>query len=131
MLSCILKVFFLSFLTLFSYNVVQTWFVSTKLTTQHYLVYIVVSKWYQSKTIVICLKLRAKLHFKCFLIFFGTFSCIVVQTWFVCHETCDTTLICIYCCVEMVTIEKNIHMLEITCSVACLRFFKRFLYFLH
>ena len=63
-----------------------------------------------------CLKLRALLHFKgFFFIFFDTFAYNVVQNFFVCHETYDTTLIGIYCCVEIVTIENNSHMLETTC----------------
>ena len=39
--------------------------------TQHYLVYIIVLKWLEPKTIVICLKLRAKLCLWCFYAFFA------------------------------------------------------------
>ena len=53
--------------------------------------------------------------FKCFLSFFGTFVHEEAQTWFVLHETLQTTLFDIYYCVEMVIIENYIHMLEITC----------------
>ena len=45
---------------------------------------------------------------------FGTFSLKVLQTWYVWHETWHTTLFGIYYCVEMVRVEKNTHMLEIT-----------------
>ena len=79
-------------------------------------------KLFLSKKIVICLKLRAKLRFLGFLSVFDTFSHKVVQTWFVSHEIWHTTLFCICYCVEMVTIKKNSHMLEITCFVAFLRF---------
>ena len=46
---------------------------------------------------------------------FGTFSHKVVQNWFVLHETWHTKLFGIYSCVEMVRIENQSHMLEITC----------------
>ena len=39
----------------------------------------------------------------------------MVQAWFVSHETWRTTLFGINYCVEMVRIENNSHMLEITC----------------
>ena len=87
----------------------------TKLGSQHSLVYIVVLKWLESKTIVICLILRAKLLFYGFLSDFGTLSRKVVQTWFVGQNTSHTTLFGIYCYVEMVRIENNNHMFEITC----------------
>ena len=44
----------------------------------------------------------------------------VAQNWFVLHETLKTTLFDIYYCVEVVRIEINSHMLEITCKVAIL-----------
>ena len=46
---------------------------------------------------------------------FGTFALRVAQTWFVLHETWDTTQFGIYYCVEVVTIVNYSHMLEITC----------------
>ena len=61
-----------------------------KLGTQHYLVYIVVLKWLELKTKVICLKLRAKFLFV-FLSFFGTFLLKAIQTMFIWHETWNTT----------------------------------------
>ena len=36
---------------------------ATKIGTQHYMVYIIVLKWLESKTLAICLKLHAKLRF--------------------------------------------------------------------
>ena len=46
---------------------------------------------------------------------FGTFVHNVAQTWFVLHETYQTTLFRICYCVEVVRIENHYHMLEITC----------------
>ena len=54
----------------------------TKLGTRYYLVQIIVLKLLESKKVVICLKLRAKLLFKIFFNFFRTFSHKVVQTLF-------------------------------------------------
>ena len=62
-----------------------------------------------------CWKLRFKLRFYAFLSVFGTFAHKVAQTWFVLHETWQTTLFGIYYCVEVVKIESHNHMLEITC----------------
>ena len=81
---------------------------------QHNLEYIIVVNWLELKTIVICLKLCAKWHCYDFLIVFDTFSHKGVPTWFVWNETRDTTLFCICYCVEMVRIESNIHILQIT-----------------
>ena len=64
-----------------------------------------------------------------FLSVFGTFAHTVPQTWIVLHETWHTTLFGIYYCMEVVRIENHSHMLEITCYVAILRFFKRFCQF--
>ena len=86
-----------------------------KLGTQHYLVNIILLKWLEFKIIVLCLKLRAKLRFYVFLSYFGTFAHKVAQTLFVLQETCHTILFGIYYCVEMVIIEKNSPMIEITC----------------
>ena len=61
---------------------------------------------------VICLKFT---FLRYFLSIFGTFPHEVVQTSFVCHETFHTTLFGIDYCVEIVIIENNSHMLEITC----------------
>ena len=72
------------------------------------------------KRIAICLKSRAKLHFYGFSMIFGTFSHELVQTWFVCTKLGAQyylkyiILFDIYYCVEMVIIENNSHMLEIT-----------------
>ena len=66
------------------------------------------------KIIVIYFRLRAKL------LFYGVLSCIctfphkVAQTWFVLHETWNTTLFGIYYCIYVVRIENQSHMLEIT-----------------
>ena len=86
-----------------------------KFGTQHYLVYIIVLESLKLKTIVICLKLRAKLCFYGFVCVFGTFSHKVVQPWFVKHVILKTTLFSIYYCFEMIRIENKSHMLEITC----------------
>ena len=66
------------------------------------------------KIIVMCLKLRVKLRCYAFLSVFGTFAHKVGQTWFVLHETWQTTLFGIYYCVQVVKIENHNHMLEIT-----------------
>ena len=117
---------FLSVFGTFSLKEDQTWFVATKLGTQHYLVYIILLQRWKSKTIVICLKLRVKLRVWDFLSVFGTFTHKVVQTWFVLHETLHYTFFGIYYCVEIVRIENNSHMLEITWYVAFLSFFGTF-----
>ena len=39
----------------------------------------------------------------------------VAQIWFVLHETWHTTLFVRYYCVQVVRIESNSHMLNITC----------------
>ena len=52
---------------------------------------------------------------KLFLSVFGIFSHILVQTWFVWHETWHTTLLVIYYRDENVKIENNSDMLEIKC----------------
>ena len=92
----------------------QTWYVSTKVGPQHYLVYIVMLKWLESKKRVMCLKLRAELRFLGILCGISNFSQEVVQAWFVCHETWNTTLFGIYYCVYIFRIQNNSHMLEIT-----------------
>ena len=107
--------FFLEFMALSRIKKFKLGLFATKLVTQHYLVYIIVLKLLQSKTIVICLILRAKLSLWGFFNVFGTFSHKVVQTWFFCHKTCHTTVFCIYYCFEMIRVKNNIHMLDITC----------------
>src|SRR5687768_1276115 len=97
-----------------------------KLGTHHYLVYNIALKWLESKIIVMCLILRAKLPFLGFSKRFGTFTHKVAQTWFVLHETWHTPLFGLYYCVEMVRIKNNSHVLDITCLVAIFRFFKAF-----
>ena len=47
----------------------------------------------RNEKIVRCMKLHAKLRFLGFLYIFGTFLYKAVQTWFVWHETCYTTLL--------------------------------------
>ena len=83
--------------------------------TQHYSVYIIVLMLLELKIIVICYKLRVKLRCCGFINFFGTFAHKVAQTWFVLHETWHSTLFGIYYCVEVVKIENNSYILEITC----------------
>ena len=83
--------------------------------TQHYFVYLIVLEWLELKTIVMCLKLRAKLRFKGFLSIFGTFSDKVVQIWFVWHKTWFTTVLGTCYCVEIVRIENDSYILQIIC----------------
>ena len=114
MLSCVFEVF-KTFLALSRIKWFKLGLFATKLGAQHYLVYITMLKWLESKTIVLCLILRDKLRFLGFLSVFGTFSHKVIQIWFVCHETCQTTLFGIYHCFEIIRIKNNSHMLDITC----------------
>ena len=72
-------------------------------------------KWLELIIIVIYKKLQVKLRFYGFLSVFDTFAHKVAQTWFVLHETWNTTLFGIYYFVEVVRIENHIHMLKITC----------------
>ena len=81
------------------------------------------------KIIVICLKLRAMLRFYGYLSFLSTFAHKVAQTWFALHETWHTTIFVIYYWVEVVRIENNSPMIEITCFVAILRVLKLFWHF--
>ena len=83
--------------------------------TQHYLVDIISLEWLEFKIIVICLKLRSKLRIYGFVCDFGSFAHKVAQTWFVFGETWHTILLGIYYRVEMVRIENESHMLDITC----------------
>ena len=55
----------------------------------------------ESKTIVICLKLNAKLRFRGFISVFGTFK----------HKTWYTTLFVTYYCFEIDRIQKSSHSL--------------------
>ena len=86
-------------------------------------------QWLELKIIFICLKLRVKLRFYGFLSDFGSFAHKVAQNWFVLHKILHTTLFGIYYCVELVRIENNIHMLEITYKVVILWVLKRFWHF--
>ena len=86
--------------------------------TQYYLIYIIALKWLEFKTIVICVKLRAKFRFYGVLNFYGTFSHKTVQILFVWHETWHTKIFGTYYFIEIVRNENNYHMLEITCEVA-------------
>ena len=79
-----------------------------KLGCLNYLVYIVVIKWLQFETIVICVKLRTMWRYKGFFSILGFFSHKGVQTWFVWLETWHTTLYGIYYCGQMVRIEMDI-----------------------
>ena len=106
---------FYAFLALSRIKYLKHGLYRTKLCAQHYLLYIIVFKWLESKIIVICLKLRVKLRFFEFLNFYGTFARKVAQTWFIFHEIWHTILFGIHCCVEVVRIQNHLHMLEITC----------------
>ena len=66
--------FFLAFLALSRIKWFKLGFFGTKLGTEHYLVYVIVVKWLESKTIVICLKLSAKLRFWVFFLTFLVLS---------------------------------------------------------
>ena len=112
--NCVFVVFY-EFLALSRIKWFKLGLFPMKLGTQLYLVYIIVFKWLESKTIVICLKLRAKLPILGFLSVFGTFTHRVVKTWFVWDENWHMTLFRIYYCVEIFRIQNNSHMLEITC----------------
>ena len=67
------------------------------------------------ETIVICFKLRGMLRFLDFSSVLFHFSHKLVQTCFALHGTWHTTLFDLYYCVEIVRIENNSHMLELTC----------------
>ena len=84
-------------------------------------------KWLEFKIIVIHKKLRVKLRFYALLSVIGTFAHKVAQTMFILHETLHTILFGIYYCVEVLSVENHIHMLEITCKVAILMVFNCFL----
>ena len=104
------KLCFWWFVSLLALSCIK-WFIlglfCRNLGTQHYFVYIILFKWLELKTIVICFKLRAKFRFWRFLSVFCTFSHKVVRTRFVLHETWNTITFGIYYCVEMVRIKKN------------------------
>ena len=72
-------------------------------------------KCFELKTIVISFKIRVMWRFIGFLCVSSSFKNKVVQMSFIMHETWYITLFGIYYCVEMFIIEKNLHMLEITC----------------
>ena len=63
--------------------------------------------------------------------FFVTFAHKLAETWFVSHETWQTTLFGIYHCVKVVRIEYHSHMLEIKRKVAILWFLYFFGTFAH
>ena len=75
-----------------------------KFGTQHYFLYIIVLKWLESKTVVIYLKLRAKLCFKGFYSFLQLSWIKWFKLGFFLHQTWLTTLFGIYFCVEIVRI---------------------------
>ena len=58
----------------FSHRVVQIGMFDIKNGTHHYLVYIIVVKWLESKTIDICMILRAKFRFQGLFSVLGTLS---------------------------------------------------------
>ena len=60
----------------------------------------------------------------------GSFTHKAVQILFVLHETWYITQVGICYCFEMVRIEKNSHMIEITCYVRAFKVFKTFFYLL-
>ena len=115
------KVFF-SFFVSFSHKVVQTWFVWHEICTQHYLVYIILLKWLELKTLVICLKLRAKFLLKNFKFFWHFLTLSYSNLVYLARNMAHNTIF-IYYCFKMVRIEKNSHMHDITCLVTFLRFF--------
>ena len=82
-----------------------------KLGIQHYFVYIIVWKFLELKTLLICLKIRATWRFKGFLCVFGSFKHKVALPRFVWQEAWHRTLFAIYYCVKIVRIENNSHML--------------------
>ena len=63
-------------------------------------------------------------NLKRFLSVSNSFNHKVVQIWFVLHETWYITQVGIYYCIEMVRIENNSHMIEITCKVGAFMVFK-------
>ena len=68
-------------------------------------------------------------YYKGFIAFLPLLRIQVAQTWIVLHETSHTTLFGTYYYAEVVRIENQSHMLEITCQVPILRIFKRFCHF--
>ena len=70
-----------------------------------------VLKWLESKIIVICWKLCAKLRVCGFLSDFVTFSHKVVQTLFVLHESGTKQYLVYIIVLNFVRIENNSHML--------------------
>ena len=130
MQSCVIEIF-KAFEAFFCIKWFKLSLFARKLSIKHYFVYLILLKWWQSKTIVIRFKLYAKLRVSCFLSIFGVFSLTVVQTWFVWQEAWHTTLFWIYYCLEIVRVQDNSHMREITCGVSFLKFFKLFHTFSH
>ena len=122
MLSCVFEVF-VAFMAHSRIKWFKHGLFGTKHNTQHNLVNVIVLKWLTMKTIVICSKLLAKFRFWSYFSIFGIFSLKVVQTLVVWHKTWHTTLYGICYCVEIVGVENNGDILEITCLVALLRFF--------
>ena len=121
MRSCVFKIIY-DFLALTLLKPLKLGLFGMKHGTQHYLVHIIVLKWLELKTIVICLILTSKLHFNYFLNFFCTYLFKDFKTMFISHETRHTTRFGIYYFVEMVRFETNSHLLEITCEVVLLMF---------
>ena len=130
MLSCVFNVFFCVFST-FSDKVVQTWFVCHETWhTTPFGIFFYVLKWLESKTIGICLKLRAKLGFWGCLAFLAFFSRIKWCKLVLFGTKLGTQHYLVYVIVfKWLEWKMNIHMLEITCLVAFFRLFYRFWHF--
>ena len=62
-------------------------------------------------------EIKCEVSFSRLLKNFDTCSPNVVETWFLLHETWHTTQVFIYFCVEMIRIENNRDMLDITIKV--------------
>ena len=90
---------FVSFLALSHIKWFKLGMFATKIGTQHYLVYIILLKWLETKTILMWLILRAMLRFWGFLSVFRTLLHQVVKTWFflqqqMAHNTIWHILLC-------------------------------------
>ena len=115
MLSCFYEVFLIVSGT-FSHKLVQTCFVwlKTSHTTLFGICYCVKNDRIENNIHI--LEITCYVVFLRFLKrFWHFFSHKLVQTWFLFHENFHITLFGIYYFVEMVNIENNRHMIEITC----------------
>ena len=120
---------FLAFLALSRIKWFKLSLFGTKLSTQYNLLYFIVFKWLESKTIDICMKLHAKLRFWGCLAFFA-FSRIKWCKLVLFGTKLGTQHYLVYVIVfKWLEWKMNIHMLEITCLVAFFRLFYRFWHF--